>query len=413
MDVIIIQIKICDSIMGSGKTQSAIYQMKNDKSNKYIYITPYLDEVERIKEQCKDRNFISPINKGDGKLDNLHYHLGNNQNIASTHALFKNYNEYTLELIKNGNYKLILDEVFDVVEKLNVHKDDIHMLINEKIINIEENHRVQWIDENYNGDFCNYLKPMVKSNNVILYDDYLLLWTFPIEVFQSFKEVIILTYLFDAQIQKYYYDMNNIKFEYIGTKKINESTYCFTKEPEIPQYTKSLINKIHILNDIKLNCIGDYEYALSASWFKREKNIRQKPLIKKLKNNLQNVFTNKFKSSSAENMWTTYKDYKGLLSGKGYTSGFLSYNIRSTNEYRNKTHLAYCTNVYFNPYLKKYFLDHNVEVKEDKFALSEFIQWIWRSAIRDGKEIWIYVPSKRMRALLQDWLNNLSKGSSI
>ena len=110
-------------------------------------------------------------------------------------------------------------------------------------------------------------------------------------------------------------------------------------------------------------------------------------------------------------MWTTYKDYKGLLSGKGYTSGFLSYNTRSTNEYRIKTHLAYCANIYFNPYLKNYFLDHGVEVKEDKFALSELIQWIWRSAIRDGKEIWIYIPSKRMRTLLQEWLNSLSKGN--
>lgn len=395
--------------MGSGKTSAAINQIKKDVFNKYIYITPYLDEVERIKTECSDRKFVSPQNKGDGKLENFHYHLGNNQNIVSTHALFKNYNEYTLELIKNGGYKLILDEVVDVVEKLNIHKDDIKLLIDQKVIKVEKDDKVIWLDEEYNGDFKKYLKPMVKSHNVILYDEHLLLWTFPIEVFQAFKEVIVLTYLFDAQVQKYYYDIHNVDFEYIGTKKINDK-YCFTDTPQIPKYTRILIDKIHIVEDEKLNVIGDYEYALSASWFKREKDVRQKPLIKKMKNNLQNVFTNKFKSPSSENMWTTYKDYKGLLSGKGYTSGFLSYNIRATNDYKNKTRLAYCANIYFNPYLKNYFLDRGVNVKEDKFALSELIQWIWRSAIREGNEIWIYIPSKRMRELLQNWLLDLNKG---
>lgn len=393
-------------------TESAINQMNLDTTNKYIYITPYLDEVERIKTRCEKRNFISPQNKGKGKLDSLHYNLGHGENIASTHALFKSYNDYTLELIKNGNYKLILDEVFDVIEKINIHKKDLDMLINTKTMQInKETRQVVWLDNEYDGDF-NILMNMVKTNNVILYKDNLLLWTFPIEVFKAFKEVIILTYLFDAQVQKYYYDMNHVDIVYIGTHKENNK-FMFTNKPEIPEYTKSLINKVHILYDEKLNLIGDYDYSLSVSWFEREKKIRQKPLIKKLKNNIQNVFTNKFKSASQYNMWTTYKDYKGLLSGKGYTSGFLSYNTRSTNEYRIKTHLAYCANIYFNPYLKNYFLDHGVEVKEDKFALSELIQWIWRSAIRDGKEIWIYIPSKRMRTLLQEWLNSLSKGNII
>jgi len=398
--------------MGSGKTSSAINQIKNDTLGKYIYITPYLNEVERIKTECSDKSFVSPQNKGDGKLKNLHYHLGNNQNIVSTHALFKNYNEYTIELIKNGEYKLILDEVVSVVEKLNVHKDDIKLLIDQKVIKIENNNRVNWIDEKYEGDFTKNLKPMVKSHNVILYENNLLLWTFPIEVFRAFKEVIILTYLFDAQIQKYYYDLYDIDFEYIGTRKENNE-YCFTNTLQIPDYTKFLINKIHIIDDDKLNMIGDYEYALSSSWFKREKNIKQKPLIKKLKNNLQNVFTNKYKSLANENMWTTYKDFKGLLSGKGYTSGFLSCNVRATNEYRHKTHLAYCANIYFNPYLKNYFLNHKIKVKEDRFALSELIQWIWRSAIRDGNDIWIYIPSRRMRTLLQNWLKNLNLQETI
>ena len=48
-----------------------------------------------------------------------------------------------------------------------------------------------------------------------------------------------------------------------------------------------------------------------------------------------------------------------------------------------------------------------IEFNEDEYALSELIQWIFRSAIRDGKSINIYLPSKRMRTFLINWLNNI------
>ena len=107
-------------------------------------------------------------------------------------------------------------------------------------------------------------------------------------------------------------------------------------------------------------------------------------------------------------MWTVFKDYQSLIKGKGYSSRFVSCNIRATNEYRDCTRLAYCINVFFNPNVKNYFFSHGIDVDEDTYALSEMIQWIWRSAIRDGKEIWIYVPSKRMRDLLTEWIGNVS-----
>jgi hypothetical protein len=47
---------------------------------------------------------------------------------------------------------------------------------------------------------------------------------------------------------------------------------------------------------------------------------------------------------------------------------------------------------------------------KEAYALSEMVQWIWRSAIRKGEDIWIYIPSRRMRTLLQDWLARLAAG---
>ncbi|MER1292416.1 hypothetical protein NQS36_16760, partial [Bacillus sp. C1(2022)] len=68
--------------------------------------------------------------------------------------------------------------------------------------------------------------------------------------------------------------------------------------------------------------------------------------------------------------------------------------------------LAYTINRYVNTVLYNYFKEkYNVSIDQDAFALSELLQWIWRSAIRNGEEITLFIPSLRMRKLLIDWLN--------
>ena len=271
------------------------------------------------------------------------------------------------------------------------------------MIEVGEDYRVRWIKDDYDGRFNDW-RDMCLTGNVLLYNDCLLLWEFPIEVFQAFKEIIILTYMFDSQVQKYYFDVNGVEVQYIGTIHEN-GVYHFSDTPMLPEYVKDLPAKIHIVDDDKLNKIGDGRSSLSSTWYGKARGAKGQPHIKQLRNNLANLFKHKYNSASNRNLWTVFKDYQNLLKGKGYTKGFLSCNIRATNAYRNRDCLAYCVNVYYNPLLKNYFQEHGIEVYEDDYALSEMIQWVWRSAIRDGKEIWVYIPSRRMRELFQNWLN--------
>jgi hypothetical protein len=157
-----------------------------------------------------------------------------------------------------------------------------------------------------------------------------------------------------------------------------------------------------------VNGVGDDATSLSRAWYERAKAARKTPKLQRMKNNLFNVFHNKYRVPSNRTLWTTFKDFMEDLKGKGYTGGFLACNARATNEYRARDHVAYCVNIFYNPFLKNYFLSHGIEVREDEYALSEMIQWIWRSAIRDGKEIWAYIPSRRMRELLKGWLDELA-----
>ena len=394
------KITIIDSIMGSGKTTWSIDKMNNDIKNNYIYITPYLTEIQRIKQQVTNKKFYEPINLGNGKQDNLHNLILQEKNIASTHALFKTSDETTKSLLEASNYILILDEVMDVIEEVKLKKDDIKLLLDNNIISIDKdnNNLVRWNKDKLELDTqYNYLKKMCLNENVFMVDEVMLMWTFPVNIFNSFKEVYVLTYQFKGQIQKYYYDLYNIDYEY---KSINQVNGKYEICNYIEKYDmEDIRNKIKILEDDKLNSIGKNEYALSKSWFDSNKI-----LVSKLKNNVDNYFKNKLKSKSKDNMWTTFKEYKSKITGKGYTKGFVSLNCRATNDYCNKINLAYCSNRFLNPIIKRFFIDRGVNVNEEIFALSELIQWIWRSRIRKGEEINLYIPSSRMRRLLKNWL---------
>ncbi|CAF1784577.1 MULTISPECIES: hypothetical protein [Bacillus] len=402
------RVKVIDSIMGSGKTSAAIDMINNSGTDEnFIFITPYLDEVDRIKKSISSKQIYEPKVKKKGdktqyKFESFHELLSQNKNIVATHNLFKNANDETKELILSGNYTLILDEVMEVVEQLRVKKHDLTTLFESKLIYVEGGF-VKWNEEkkDYETRYDD-IRDMALNNNLMYFKDNILIWNFPADIFKLFKEVYILTYMFDAQIQRYYYDINNIKYQKYVSEFI-DGQYRFTKHnTEYESILKAqLRNKIKIYEG-NLNTVGQLDYSLSSNWYKNKSPYT----IKKVKNNVFNYFNNIVKSSSDEAMWTTYSEHKNKVKGNGYTKGFVSCNARATNDFKHKKHLVYTINRYVNTVLYNYFKEkYQITIDQDAFALSELVQWIWRSAIRDGDEITLYIPSLRMRELLIEWLN--------
>lgn len=391
-------ITIIDAPCGYGKTSWAIEYMNNNEFERFIYITPYLDEVSRIKNDV-DRTFKEPnIKRGKGSKRNDFYNLLNNgEDIATTHSLFKGVDKNVKDEIKNKEYILILDEVMDVVEQINISKDDINILIERNIIKVNEEGKVYWIDDKYRGEFIKY-KKSISNGDVYLHNGAMILWTFPCDIFNSFKEVYILTYMFKGQIQAYYYDLNKLKYDYKSVENIN-GEYKLTSYKKINgEKYKDLIT---IYNG-KLNEVGKGN-SLTKSWYIQ---ASKKVAMRRLKDCTYNYFNNIISGKANNNMWTTFKDYKNECKGNGYTKGFVECNVRATNEYKHKTNLAYLINRYYNPMIEQFFTQRKVSIDRDTYALSELIQWMFRSAIRENKPINIYIPSERMRNLLQEWLGN-------
>ncbi|MCM2535021.1 hypothetical protein NDK43_25105 [Neobacillus pocheonensis] len=192
--------------------------------------------------------------------------------------------------------------------------------------------------------------------------------------------------------------------------------YELQPKSDVIEDRSSLKELIHIF-DGDLNEIGNAKTALSKSWFD---NSRTSIKVKQLKDNLYNYLRNRQKANAERIQWTTFKDAKNKIKGEGFIKEepenntnrdvgqacFTSFNLRATKKYKHKDVLAFCLYRFMNPIEKHFFDQQNVKVDEDLLALSDLLQWIFRSAVRDGKPINIYIPSRRMRDLLKKWLNN-------
>ena len=405
------EIFVVDSMMGTGKTSAAINYMNSaDEDTRFLYITPYLSEVERIIKSCPNRKFKQPSARG-AKLENMKVLLNNEYNIVSTHALFKLFDNEVIDLLLAGNYVLIMDEVADVVSEYDdITSKDLNTMLNNFADIDAESGIVKWTDQDYHGKF-DQEKRLCELESLVCYksengDNKLLMWMFPIRAFLAFKKVYILTYMFDAQMQSYYYKYYGVNYNKIGVTGNSLESYRFTDTPsaESKHDYQSLINILH--ND-KLNNIGDPKYALSYTWHTTNAKVGN-AAMQKLKNNITNYFRNIINAPADDIIWTTFKSSQNILKGKGYTKGFIPINMRASNAYHERTTLAYPVNRFVNKAIALFMSSRGITIDEDGFALSEMLQFIWRSAIRDGKSINIYIPSSRMRGLLEDWIKSVS-----
>lgn len=401
------EVNIVDAIMGAGKTQS-IMNYINQSDDKFLVITPFLDEITRYRTYCKGKNFKAPkFEYKHTKLDNLKYLIGKGENIISTHALFQKFDNELIDMCRAQNYTLIMDEVANVIDEYYLSKQDFEILKSTYVDIDPDTKQLKWKKEhsNYYGKFDNE-KRLCELGSLVCYGDNLMVWLFPIETFNSFRKIYILTYNFNMQLQKYYYDYYRLIYKYWSVDGDSLENYHLVEYESNKNYLNYDYRKlIHICDNKKLNMIGDRETDLSKTWYDRNKNNSS---IQVLKGNLLNYFRNIRNDCSSDNIWTTFKEYQSVLKGSGYTKGFLPLNARATNEYRDRTSVAYPVNRYLNPFVKNFFSSNNICVDEDGFALSEMLQFIWRSAIRDGREIWVYIPSIRMRNLLKQWINENS-----
>lgn len=416
--------KVFDAMMGSGKTTQIIENIRTaEKDQNFLYITPLLDECHRISgttydpddhlkrplitteddtsihyeyendAPLKDRRFKHPSYKGGSKAESLQYLLKNKENVVSTHQLFMNLTPAMLEDAKD--YILVIDETIQVYDVYSEYTStELEAIFRLGWIFIDEDGvTLRFNRENYGdnggdpaGTKYENLATMCDLGQLLYVDQKLIVWELSIDTLRAFKEVWIATYMFEGSQMSAYLKSYDVEYELIR----------FGNKP-------SQIKHLVTISDNKfINEIGTKTTALSSSQFRTNKKL----LCEQLSKNMDNYFRNHVKAKKSDRLWTSFKEAQSAIAGSRYKEEWLAFNTKATNEYKDKSNLAYLMNLYPNPMVVKASAMKGFPVKEDIFALSEMVQWIWRSTIREGNPINIYVPSSRMRTLLQRWLND-------
>ena len=431
--------------------------MNDHPEHPYLYIDPLRSVFDRLNGkgvyEGKGVNFkmFTPVNydsagKYQDKIDSLQELIETGSNVMSTHQLFLSVTEQMIEAIRPRHYYLIIDEALDAITVLSkkrgeknmddgaenedtrhirqaVSRDDITFLLNHGLISVdkENGNRVIWNDADpEEADLQHRYAPVrdiIKTGSVFYNGDFLV-WTFPARVLEAFDNIIVLTYRFQNSIMQAYLDY--FKFEYT-VKSLERREDGF----ELVPYNHTLIggrafsSLIDVCADDSLNNIGIRQprgqYPFSANWYKTQKQNKTGKL-KAAKNYLRTYF-DRVKPEKDAVMWTCFKTFKNELKPRGYiqradwkTETFASCNCRATEEYGDRSVLAYMVDRHLNPGITRFLAQNDVHINEDEYALSEMIQWIFRSRIRfvdrpeSERRISIYIPSERMRNLLLSWL---------
>ena len=161
-------------------------------------------------------------------------------------------------------------------------------------------------------------------------------------------------------------------------------------------YKKEIVNNLNICKNEKLNSIGNESRSFSRMWYKRQENTN---MYKTIKNNTENYFKNIIKGKSANNMWTTFEDYKSQCKGRGYSKGFVNSDCE-LSRFDNCKNFAYLMNKYPTD------LEKDNEDYANLLTIYDLIRIVKYITVDLNHKLNLYIPSERVRSLLIDWLTN-------
>ena len=400
-------VTIRDYPCGSGKTTSMIEGFRSDR--KYLVIVPLLTEVDRVVERSKSVPFQQPHandNNAPTKTESLESMVLQGQNIAATHSLF----ERLVPLARQGllsDYDIIIDEVPEVVRsvssKSKVSIEEFYLNTGYMTVDTgtgQVRPTNKWwsmrddVDDTLSATILNY----ANTGCLYLLEGHLFIWAMPKELLTAGRTTTILTYKSNGSVLSSYLKKLDVPVEVANDNQREEAF----REKASQLIT---IKDIPALSRLPLSHSGQLA-AMSKSNYCRT-----------VVNALKNLRGRQLKDVPAENILITcakegwYKKGNEGVAGP-FASGsklfqganWVAKITRGTNDYAHCSHLVYLYDQHMNPMVARW-LEDNSRAFDDAYALTELIQWVWRSRVRKGQPITLYLPSPRMRRLMEEWLS--------
>ena len=410
-------IKIIDKPCGSGKTTAMIEGFEPEK--KYLVIVPLLTEVDRIIDQSTKVEFVQPDEYDTSigtKYASLENHLINGRNVVSTHQLY----EDLVPLAKAGllaSYHIIIDEVPQVIDaELDKSQTSIDCFYIEtgfmEVVGGSGLVRPtqKWIE--VQNDVSDTLSPKIlksaMTDCLYLQDNSAFLRVLPQPLLEVGLSFTVMTYKAEGSMLVAYLRKLGLPF-------------VIERDNELEKKFRGKAAELVTVEDISA-ISSSTKPKISLSVSQQRKGMRSKLYCSKVSTALKNLRGRKLQNVDAENILITcvkdawkrevldkaandnkYKPGPFAKNSRLWESCWIPNTTRGTNDFAHCSHLIYLFDQYPNPFVTRWLGTCSKEFA-DAYALTELIQWVWRSRVRREEPITIYLPSTRMRMLFERWL---------
>ena len=449
--------RIVDSPMGIGKSSSLMTQVRFNTS---YAADDYVESLKRtgLFNDLKHERFIifvSTIKERDERFlrklnakrpEEPPYNrsilelIRRGENIVVTQSLYGFFNEDTIKAFHQSPYPYTayFDEIpplFRDVVGSRQKKDggsiarfgtaDVLLMQQEGIVTRKGDQLVYNLQSEYGRQRSAYkafdaIKNLSRSCNLYPYGEKNGRFTSIIafmkrELFACFSQCWFFSYLTKDSMLSRYCAMNGIAMEYYHVE--GERIRLIRRNPK-GEYRETYpkgIERLVILEEDRFNM----DASLTKEWYKAAKKGKNEEGLKKLKGCFRSAYTfmKQHGVRSDTFMFTTFTAYQDLLDGDGRhyptLKRFLPCNAKATNDYSDCTGVAYLCNRFFDVNCANFLArraketgDPRLIFDNDNYALTELLQFIWRSNVRvadSDKLVYVWVPNKRMRKLLRDF----------
>ena len=388
-------VKFIDRPCGTGKTTRMINSFC--PTEQYLVVVPTLSEVQRVLRDSRVP-FTEPDEKIYGtKMAHLERLLAEGENIVTTHKLFDAVDIRSVDL---SAYNLFIDEVFDVIENVHGPSNEAWdaVYIRDRYATVDSAGQVtptdKWRDQPKKLDptlrfdlFCKAdAGRLHKTDNGYFVD------VVTPDLFTKPKQTVVHTYLAEVSLMAAYLNRHGIPYV------IDRDHSLDMKQRAKAQHLLS-IHQISALENISMSHTkqGLMRGRQAATVSAALKNLRSR--------SLRGVEAKDIMITCRKDKWLDHNDSrKGAFAyqSKLTAACWIAKTTKGTNEYRNCTHAVYLSKLNLSPNIIDY-LGIDKQFEKD-WAVSELIQWLYRTGLRDGQKVELYLASSHMKCLLEEWL---------
>ncbi|WP_425051163.1 hypothetical protein [Psychromarinibacter sp. S121] len=400
-----------DRPMGTGKTQRLLRGF--DPNTKYLVVHEFLSQVDEVLENAAGVPFETPKEAyGRTRGGHLETLIRQGKNVVTTHALFPR----LVDLAREGwlaEYAIVIDETLDPLKTPSgPNKGTWQSLVNDGWATVEDTGRVvptsKWIDDPKDVDDSltpELLAAALSGRLYVTQKRHMFILPIPVELLTCGNSTTVMTYMAQGSTLTGYLDRLGV--DYVVNRDILEEAKL---RNEIRRWVE--LRDIPALKGMRWSYSKQIKMAPSAT--RRVQNA-----LKNLRGRqLRGTALDKIMIGCAKDNWIEEGGHgakkkrpgKFARNSKMFEANWVAPGVRGVNKYRHCSVVISLYDYHLHPAILEWLGKEADNDFKDRYAVSELLQFIYRSRIRcrssiDYPTITLFLPSERMRNLFLEWVN--------